>query len=160
MKGVQQAWKEAEWLVKILFLYWAWLAGFLGQLLCAYTHVLWAVRYFPLWSRYEGLNLLDWGNKIPALRKCLVVCCLSTTFSSLKFCEHCSFTRKKNFCFWLAPPPCPSLPGFFPPPEHSSFLLLSPHWRQQKTYILDYTWHNYIHISHICLKIIMVYVCC
>lgn len=136
-KDLQKDWVEEEGFVNILYLCWAWVDRFLGQLLCTYTHALWTVRYFLLWSRYKALHLLDWGNKIPALRKCLVVCCLSSTVSHLRFCEHSSFTRKKKFCFSLAPPSCPPTPCFFPPPEHSSFLLLPTHWKQQKAYILD-----------------------
>lgn len=141
MKGLQQDWVEQEWLVNILYLYWAWVKGFLRQLLCTYTHALWTVRYFPLWSRYKARHLLDWRNKIPALRKCLVVCCLSTTvFCFLRFCEL--IHKQEKLLLSLASPPCPSIPCFFPPPEHSSFLLRPTHWRQQKAYILVYTLYN------------------
>lgn len=110
-----------------------------------YTHVVWTVRYFPLWSRHKALNLLDWGNKIPDLRKCLAVCCLSNTVSHLlRFCRQSSFTSQKNFSFHLLLPPS-HLNRFFPPPEHPSFVLLPTHWRQQKAYSLDYTlWFKYM----------------
>lgn len=135
-KDLQKDWVEEEGFVNILYLLWAWVDRFLGQLLCTYTHALWTVRYFLLWSRYKALHLLDWGNKIPALRKCLVDCCLSSTVSHLRFCEHSSFTSKKVLLFTCSSL-LPIYTLFLSPTRAFILLLLATHWKQQKAYILD-----------------------